>query len=65
MKRILKPSGRLIVIDWEKKVEEKGPPFEERIPKEKAETLFQEAGFEIIGKGNLNPSHYEVAGKKG
>ena len=65
VKRILKPSGRLIVIDWEKKVEEKGPPFEERIPKEKAETLFQEAGFEIIGKGNLNPSHYEVAGKKG
>lgn len=65
VKRILKPSGRLIVIDWEKKVEEKGPPFEERLPREKAEEVFKEGGFEVIEIKSLNPSHYEVIGKKG
>lgn len=65
VKRILKPSGRLIVIDWEKKMEEKGPPFEERLPKEKAKEIFQQAGFEEIETDSLNPSHYEVTGKKG
>ena len=65
VKRILKPFGRLIVIDWEKKVEEKGPPFEERLPREKAEEVFKEGGFEVIEIKSLNPSHYEVIGKKG
>ncbi len=64
VKRILKPSGRLIVIGWEKKVEEKGPPFEERLPKEKAEEVFKQAGFEKIETNSLNPSHYEIIGKK-
>ncbi|MEK6690065.1 MAG: methyltransferase domain-containing protein [Nitrospirota bacterium] len=65
VKRILKPFGRLIVIDWEKKVEEKGPPFEERLPREKAEEVFKKAGFEKIETNNLNLSHYEVIGEKG
>ncbi len=64
VKRILKPSGKLIVIDWEKKVEEKGPPFEERIPKEKAKEVFEHAGFKKIETESLNPSHYEVVGRK-
>lgn len=64
VKRILKPSGKLIVIDWEKKVEEKGPPFEERIPKEKAKEVFEHAGFKKIETEGLNPSHYEVVGRK-
>jgi len=62
VKRILKPTGRLIVIDWEKKVEEKGPPFEERVPKEKVKEIFQQAGFKKIEASSLNPSHYEVVG---
>jgi hypothetical protein len=50
------------VIDWEKKVEEKGPPFEERIPKEKAGEIFAQAGFKKIEANSLNSSHYEVVG---
>lgn len=65
VKRILKPNGRLIVIDWEKKVEEKGPPFEERVPKEKAGEIFVQAGFKNIETNSLNPSHYEVVGRNG
>lgn len=62
VKRILKPSGKLIVIDWEKKLEEKGPPFEERVPMEKAGEIFAQAGFKNIEIASLNPSHYEVVG---
>lgn len=62
VKRTLKPSGKLIVIDWEKKVEENGPPFEERVPKEKAGEIFAQAGFKNIETNSLNPSHYEVVG---
>lgn len=62
VKRILKPSGRLIVIDWEKKAEEKGPPFEERLPRGKAKELFHKTGFEKIEANSLNPSHYEIMG---
>ncbi len=62
VKRILKSDGKLIVIDWEKKVEEKGPPFEERVPKEKAKEIFQQAGFKKIETGSLNSSHYEIIG---
>ena len=64
VKRILKPTGRLIVIDWEKKVEEKGPPFEERVPKEKAKEIFQQAGFKKIETNSLNSSHYEIEGNR-
>ena len=63
IKRILKPTGKLIVIDWERKVEEKGPPFEERVPKEKAGEIFAQAGFKNIEANSLNPSHYEIAGR--
>ena len=63
VKRILKPSGRLIVIDWEKKVEDNGPPFEERLPREKAKELFHQTGFKGIKTNSLNTSHYEIVGK--
>jgi len=62
--RILKPSGKLIVIDWEKKIEENGPPFEERLPREKAEELFYQTGFKGIKTNSLNTSHYEIVGKR-
>ena len=31
MKRILKPSGKVLIIEWEKKETESGPPMEERL----------------------------------
>ena len=62
VKRVLKLSGKLIAIDWEKRVEEKGPPFEERLPREKTEELFHKTGFKKIEVSSLNPSHYEIMG---
>lgn len=62
IKRVLKPSGRLIVIDWEKRIEEKGPPYDERLPREKAKEFMAQAGFKKVDINSLNPSHYELMG---
>jgi ubiquinone/menaquinone biosynthesis C-methylase UbiE len=64
LKRLLRPEGRLILLDWEKKTEEKGPPFEERIEKTEAVRLIERAGFEIEETVNINPSHYKIAVRK-
>ena len=63
-KRILKDGGTLLVIDWEKIVEEHGPPFEERIFREDAAALLREAGFTVKTVSSLNPSHYLIKAEK-
>ncbi|MFQ5586603.1 MAG: class I SAM-dependent methyltransferase [Thermodesulfobacteriota bacterium] len=64
LKRLLQIDGRLLLIDWEKKVEEKGPPFEERIERTEAVCLTERAGFVVEEAGNINPSHYKVVATK-
>jgi len=64
VKRILKKEGTLLLLDWEKRDEERGPPREERIAKEEAQHLMEAAGFVIEKTGNHTPSHYIVRGRK-
>ncbi len=47
----LNPSGRLIVIDWQKKETNMGPPIEHRIGKE-----------EVIGMAGKKPVEHEIDG---
>ncbi len=65
IKRILKDSGLLILLDWEKRVEEEGPPYEERLAKREAETLLKGAGFEVFGGEMINPSQYCISARAG
>lgn len=46
MKRILKPGGCLLLMDWEAVESESGPPFEIRIPSEKMKSILEEHGFD-------------------
>ncbi len=62
--RILKKGAALLVIDWEKKDEDKGPPMEERLQRDEAARLIRHGGFEIKELGSLNPSHYIIAALK-
>ncbi|HBG45822.1 MAG TPA: methyltransferase [Deltaproteobacteria bacterium] len=64
IKRVMKPGGRLLVIDWEKKSEEKGPPVEERITGREARSFMEEAGFDVIQMGPMNPSHYKLLARR-
>jgi len=46
IKRILKPGGLLLLMDWEAVETESGPPLKIRIPSEKMESILKEHGFE-------------------
>ncbi|MBI3753923.1 MAG: class I SAM-dependent methyltransferase [Deltaproteobacteria bacterium] len=63
-KRCLRPQSILLVVEWEKKIEDKGPPFEERIERDEAEKLIEAAGFKIQETASLNPSHYKIKARK-
>jgi ubiquinone/menaquinone biosynthesis C-methylase UbiE len=62
--RITRPGGRLLLIDWEKQVEERGPPVAERLSREDSATLLEAAGFTDCAAGSVTPSHYRISAAK-
>ena len=54
--RIIKPEGRIVIIEWKRQLEEHGPPIDDRISLN--DLLTEVHGFKIISSGDLNPSHY-------
>jgi len=48
MKRVLKPEGKLLLIDWNKKEREMGPPPQEVFSFEEIHTYLERASFKII-----------------
>ncbi len=56
LKRLLKPGGRLLIIEWKKQEEEHGPPQGERLDEKDLDASLEV--FRIVGKGPLNASHY-------
>lgn len=65
IKRITKPKGAVLVIDWKRKKEEHGPPVEERLTAKAVGELLREAGFKGIKASSLNASHYRISARKG
>jgi ubiquinone/menaquinone biosynthesis C-methylase UbiE len=64
VKRLLVPGGRLVIVDWKKQAEEKGPPVEERVPEEEAARLVEEAGFGGVIASSISESHYKITASK-
>lgn len=50
-RRMLKPTGRLVDIDWKKKPMELGPPLQVRFSEEDAASRIRAAGFTIEVEG--------------
>lgn len=59
IKRILKPSGTVLFLEWEAVETEDGPPFHIRIPSSKLEEALQNRGFETT-TWTLNEGNYAV-----
>ena len=55
--RVLRPKGRISLVDWQAKETEGGPPLHERIPMEKAPSFFP--GF-VLEKGYDDPNYYHL-----
>lgn len=51
--RLLKPNGRVLVVDWQKWPTEQGPPVEHRLSEEEAQAL--------LGAAGLAPQRIDVA----
>ena len=60
VKRICKPSAKVVDLDWKKIKTDHGPPLQERLTEEEAAKLFSENGFTIIKEMNAGLSHYEL-----
>lgn len=59
-KKMLKPTGRLIDLDWKKETMCLGPPLQTRFNEEKASNLIVTVGFKINEINEEGPYHYMI-----
>ena len=62
-KRMLKPSGRLVDLDWKKKQTSYGPPVRIRFSEEQAQRLIKNAGFNVESVRDAGRDHYIIIAK--
>jgi ubiquinone/menaquinone biosynthesis C-methylase UbiE len=63
--KMLKPSGRLVDIDWKKKnMMIIGPPLQIRLSEEEAASLIKMNGFEVETVEEAGPYHYMIVAKR-
>ncbi len=59
-RRILRPAGRLGVVDWKKEDMEYGPPKEHRLDEAEASVVLADAGFAPVRTFDAGPYHYGI-----
>ncbi|MFB1050171.1 class I SAM-dependent methyltransferase [Paraliobacillus sp. JSM ZJ581] len=62
--RVTKQGGKVMVVEFEAKETESGPPLEIRIPSSTLEKLLQENHFENIASKSINESNYIVIAQR-
>lgn len=62
--RLLKPQGRLLVVEWKAELESPGPPKSRRITREQIEQLFGRAGLSLVEYLDWSINHYVAIGSK-
>ncbi len=59
-KKMLRPSGLLIDLDWKDQPMSFGPPLEKRFSIAKARQLIESAGFHVTSVAEAGPYHYII-----
>lgn len=66
--RIIKPGGRVFLVDWDTSTElttsSFGPPLAQRVTRQDAEKLFQAKGFRFEKEFNAGSHHYGLVFRK-
>ena len=65
IKRILKPNGKILLIDWSDNSSSIGPSFDKIIPKNKAQEMFEKKGFVVEREIDAGMHHYGIIFSKG
>jgi len=59
-KRLLKPGGKVAIVDWARKETEHGPPVEKRYTPEKIQEQLEQVSFRQVKYFEELPNHYLV-----
>jgi ubiquinone/menaquinone biosynthesis C-methylase UbiE len=62
-RRIIKPTGKLIDLDWKKEGIPFGPPAHIRFDEAKASRLIEAAGFKVTSVEDSGPYHYLITAR--
>ena len=62
-REMIKPTGRLVDLDWKKQEMAFGPPVRIRFSEEYVSTLIHEAGFEVDNLKDAGKYHYILTAK--
>ncbi len=63
-RRILKPSGKLLVVDWTESFGGMGPDPKHVVSQSSARSLFEQHGFRFLKEINAGAHHYGLIFKK-
>jgi SAM-dependent methyltransferase len=63
-RRVLRPGGRLAVVDWIRQEESFGPLRDDRVSAATCERCLAAGGFGLVGQRALNASHYLIVGRR-
>jgi ubiquinone/menaquinone biosynthesis C-methylase UbiE len=61
--RMIKPSGKLVDLDWKKQPLDMGPPLEIKFSIEHASRLIEDAGFIVVSVSEPGPMHYMIVAR--
>ena len=58
VRRVLKPGGRLVAVEWEKAEMEAGPPVEHRLTPEDSRAILEKGGFAVTDTRPVTWANY-------
>lgn len=58
LRRILKPGGIVLLLEWKREPTPVGPPLEQRLDQQDVTEEFTNAGFILFGTCDVGPYHY-------
>ncbi|MBM7616113.1 class I SAM-dependent methyltransferase [Alkaliphilus hydrothermalis] len=64
VQRILKPKGKIVIVEWKKEEQDWGPPMEHRLQQEEIGQSLQEIGFKDVKYHEVGDYFYGVVAEK-
>jgi len=61
---ILKPGGRVVLVEWDEEEKPLGPPLRQRVNRKAAEDIFLKTGFHFEKEFDAGENHYGLILKK-